>query len=63
MHIPIDERFRAILFDDALADALGVQTLLWLWEAADIFHALEAALASAPDQATWGVYLGGYPKT
>lgn len=41
-----------ILFDDALADALGIPTLLWLWEAADAYHALEAALANAPDQAT-----------
>lgn len=41
-----------ILFDDALADALGIPTLLWLWEAADAFHALEAAMANANDQAT-----------
>jgi hypothetical protein len=34
----------AILFDDALADALGIPTLLWLWEAADAYHALESHL-------------------
>ena len=33
-----------ILFDDALADALGMPTLLWLWEAADAYHALESHL-------------------
>jgi hypothetical protein len=41
-----------ILFDDALSDALGIPTLLWLHEAADVFHALEAAIKSEGNQAS-----------
>jgi len=39
------------LSDDSLADALGISTLLWLHEAADAFHALEAAIEREGNQA------------
>jgi hypothetical protein len=38
----------AILCDDALADALGIPTLLWLWEAAEAKDALEASMENEP---------------
>ncbi len=37
----------AILTDDCLAEALGLPILLWLREAADLFHQLEAPQISA----------------
>ena len=37
----------AMLTDECLAEALGLPTLLWLNEAADAFHALEAASVSS----------------
>jgi hypothetical protein len=33
-----------MLTDEGLAEALGLPTLLWLNEAADAFHVLEAEL-------------------